>query len=73
VTAADWVRSIAAGLAIAFAVTALILILRPAQSPEPIFVPRTFSPVPAATPHCTAAAAGPAGLRGLPDCKETTP
>jgi hypothetical protein len=55
VTAADWARSIAAGLAIAFALTALILILRPAQSPAPIFVPRTFSPAPTAAPHCAVA------------------
>jgi hypothetical protein len=73
VTAADWTRSIAAGLAIAFVFAALFLILRPAQSPEPVFVPRTFSPAPTATPHCIAATIGPAGLHSLPDCKGATP
>jgi len=68
VTAADLARSVAAGLAIAFAITALILILRPAQSPEPVFVPATFSPAPV-PPHCTTATLGPDGLRSLPGCK----
>ena len=62
-TAADLARSVAAGLAIAFALTAVVLILRPAQSPAPVFVPRTFSPATAAAPHCTAAPAGLAPLQ----------
>lgn len=67
------IRSALAGLAIAFLVTALFLILRPVQSPPAVFVPRTFSPAPTAAPHCTAATAGPAGLHGLPECKGTAP
>jgi hypothetical protein len=66
-TAADLARSVAAGLAIAFALTALILILRPAQSPEPIFVPSVFSPAPVAS-HCAAAALSPPPLHGLARC-----
>lgn len=61
-TAADWARSIAAGLTIAFLITAGILIFRPVQSPAQVFVPRTFSPAPTA-PHCTAATAGPVPLQ----------
>jgi hypothetical protein len=57
VTAADLARSVAAGLAIAFVLTAVFLILRPVQSPAPVFVPRTFSPAPATAPHCTVATA----------------
>jgi len=69
---ADVARGIAAGLAIAFAVTAVFLILRP-QSPAPVYVPATFSPAPVPSAHCTAATISPAGLHGLPDCKGTTP
>lgn len=65
-TAADWARSIAAGLAFAFALTAVFLILRPAQ--VPVYVPPVFNPASAATPHCTAATTGPAGLRGPERC-----
>jgi len=66
-TAADWARSIAAGLAIAFVLTAVFLILRP-QSPAPVYVPRTFSPAPTATPQCTAATLSSAALHGLSRC-----
>jgi hypothetical protein len=67
VVVTEVIKGVLIGLAVSAAVIAVIFILRPAQSPEPIFVPATFSPAPV-PPHCTTATLG-AGLHGLPRCK----
>jgi hypothetical protein len=62
---ADLAWGAAVGLAIAFAIAAVILMVRPVHSAPAVYVPKSFSPSPAAP--C------PPLLRGRPDCAEATP
>lgn len=69
--AADLIRVALAGVAVTMLIAAVILIVRPVHSAPPVFVPRSFSPSPAAP--CPAVTLSPVPLRGHPDCKGATP